>query len=108
MKVFTNDTLDMPLVSWNVLKTHLMSGTRNPVFSMLASISEYILCGLIADNKSPSRRCSCIKPYRVSGASLWPNLLDLNTSILDNRSIHLSGRHAEEIILCRYKPSVTW
>ncbi len=97
----------MPSVPWNVLETHLVSGTGDPVFSMLASISEYILCGLIADDKSPSRGCSCIETNCVCGSSLWPNLFDLYSSILDNRSIHFSSCHAEEIVLCRYKSSVT-
>ena len=106
MKVLTNDTLNMPFVTWNVLEAHLMSGTGDPVLSMLASISEYILCGLIADYKSPSRGCSCIETYRVSGPRLWPQLLDLYSSILDNRSVHFTSCHAEEIVLCRNKPSV--
>ena len=106
MKVFTNDTLNMSFITWNVLEAHLMCGTGDPVFSMLASISEYILCGLIADNKSPSRGCSCIETYCVGGSSLWPNLLDLYSSILDNGSIHFSSCDAEKVVLCRYKPSV--
>ncbi len=102
MYVLANHPLHMTIVPWDVLKTHLVSWTSNPVFSVPASQPEDILCRLISYNKSSSSRCGSVEPYGMRGSSLRSlSHLKLHPAILDNCAIDLTGSHPEEIVLGR-------
>lgn len=106
VKVLTNDTFHMASIAWDMLQTHFVGGSTNPVCGMSASISKNILFRLITNNKSPACRSSCIKTDGMSGPCLRSCLFYLDTSILNNGLIDPSSRHPKEIIFSGHKPSV--
>lgn len=107
MKVLTNNSLDMSLVSWYVLQAHLMCWPCNPIFCMFALIAENILRRFIADYKGSSSRSGSIETDRMCGSCLRSCLLNLISSILDNIAIDVTSSHAKEIVFGRYKTCIS-
>ena len=109
MYVLANHTLNMTIVSWDVLKAHFVRWASNPVFGVPASRPKHILCRLISYNKSSSSRRGSVEPYGMCGSSLRSlHHLNLHPAILDNCAIDLTCSHTEEIVLGGHETCVAW
>ena len=92
IQIFTNQTNDMPCVTWHLLITYFVIWSTHPIFCKTAAIAEYLFVFVYRGHKTIGVKSEC---FILCSSSI--SQMSWFTEILQDLPLNLSSRWAEPL-----------